>query len=609
MNQRIQTSGLFCWTRFVIWYRNHLRPVLDEYRYPLLALVWVMVFILGYIGLSQVYPTETFPNLIFYTMQLFVMNSGTYQGPPDLVLNIARVLAPLLLYLSILAFVAHRFYYHIELFRLRLFARDHIIICGLGYVGSIVLRNSLSTGSAPIVAIEKDPDHNEVLWCKRHGIPVVIGDATDTKTLERARISTAHSLYVVTGSDEINAKVIAQATAFTKDRKTPLKCHVHIIDPNFTNLLHTLQHSIRGKAGLEIKFLNIYQIASFWYVEKLPDLLPVSAGATGIHVLIVGVGRMGESLIFELAKRSQQQYFGGKPHQRIRISIVDRDAARKKALLENRYAHLSDYCELIPYTLEINSSEFYEANYLDSSNGSHSLSAAFIVTADESLNFSTGLFLNQKLKDSSIPVIIRTVQEKGFAHFFNELTGKDTGDYKNLRAFPLVSFSSFIDSSADLDELIARTLHRNYQIMRFNEDGAQPGSEPSLMPWDKLDENFKDANRDQARCIKRAVEREGYTLISRVTWDDPLTVFSADEIERMAIMEHQRWWDNRKKNGWTYGPKKDVPGKISPYMVPWEDLTEDIRDYDRKFVKIYPRILAMVALTLKKISAGIKEGK
>lgn len=590
------------WTRVIIRYRTSVRPNLNEFQVPLMVAVFIGVFMLGYLGFSTLYPHELFLNKIYLTMQLFVINSGVYQGPPILLLDIARIVAPVFLYVSLLVLVAHRFYYHLELVWMQLFTRNHVVVCGLGYVGSIVTRNSLSARSVTLVAIERDPFHNEIEWCRSHGIPVVTGDATDKKILEQACVSSAQDLYIATGNDEVNAKIIAQVSELVRDRTIPLKCHVHIVDPNFTNLLHAPQVSVQSASGLDIKFLNLYQIASFWYAEKLPDLLPLSLGTSGAHFLVVGVGRMGESLIFELAKRSQQQYFGGKPHERIRITIIDREAARKKALLESRYARLSEYCEIIAFDMELFSPEFYQRRYLEGTGCSHPLNAVYICTADESLNFSTGLYLNQKLKDCTIPIIMRTAYETGFAHFFNEIAGKQTDDYKNLRAFPLVSFSSFIDSAADMNELIARTLHRNYVFMRLDEDGARPGSEASLMPWDSLNEDFKEANRDQAAHIECAVNAVGYSIISRASWDEPLTVFSEEETEQMSITEHQRWWNNRADNGWTFGPKKDTEKKISPYLVPWDHLDEKIKDYDRKFVRSYPRILAMLDLTLKKNS-------
>ena len=50
-------------------------------------------------------------------------------------------------------------------------------------------------------------------------------------------------------------------------------------------------------------------------------------------------------------------------------------------------------------------------------------------------------------------------------------------------------------------------------------------------------------------------------------------------------MEHDRWNDERRKAGWKLGAKKDTDNKITPYLVSWDELAEDIREYDRNFYK------------------------
>ncbi len=53
----------------------------------------------------------------------------------------------------------------------------------------------------------------------------------------------------------------------------------------------------------------------------------------------------------------------------------------------------------------------------------------------------------------------------------------------------------------------------------------------------------------------------------------------------MAIMEHNRWVNERITNGWAYGERKDVSHRISPYIAPWDDIPEEIKEYDRETVR------------------------
>lgn len=52
-------------------------------------------------------------------------------------------------------------------------------------------------------------------------------------------------------------------------------------------------------------------------------------------------------------------------------------------------------------------------------------------------------------------------------------------------------------------------------------------------------------------------------------------------IEEMAKNVHEMWAQNRMNDGWTYGPVRDDATKKHPCLVPYEDLPESEKDYDR----------------------------
>jgi hypothetical protein len=204
------------------------------------------------------------------------------------------------------------------------------------------------------------------------------------------------------------------------------------------------------------------------------------------------------------------------------------------------------------------------------------------------------------LRDYHIPIVIRTVHRTGLAHFFNQICAKNADDYENLHPFPLVSCSCCIESLVGMNDLIARSIHNNYILMRSGE-GASPDTDPAMKPWGILDVEYREASRSQAYHIKRALSAIGYSIISRTDWDETLAEFSEEEVEKMAEAEHSRWWDDKIKRGWKPGPR-EVGKKTSPYLIPYEQLDERTKDFDRNFVRLYPKILAMVDLTVKRNS-------
>lgn len=52
-------------------------------------------------------------------------------------------------------------------------------------------------------------------------------------------------------------------------------------------------------------------------------------------------------------------------------------------------------------------------------------------------------------------------------------------------------------------------------------------------------------------------------------------------IEKMAENVHEVWAKNRMAEGWTYGPVRDDVLKQHPCLVPYSELPEGEKEYDR----------------------------
>ena len=51
--------------------------------------------------------------------------------------------------------------------------------------------------------------------------------------------------------------------------------------------------------------------------------------------------------------------------------------------------------------------------------------------------------------------------------------------------------------------------------------------------------------------------------------------------EAMARNVHEVWARTRIEQGWTYGPTRDDARKKHPCLIPYEELPEEEKDYDR----------------------------
>ncbi len=52
-------------------------------------------------------------------------------------------------------------------------------------------------------------------------------------------------------------------------------------------------------------------------------------------------------------------------------------------------------------------------------------------------------------------------------------------------------------------------------------------------------------------------------------------------VEQMAKNVHEVWAKGRIKVGWTYGPERSDELKQNPCLVPYEELSDEEKEYDR----------------------------
>ena len=114
----------------------------------------------------------------------------------------------------------------------------------------------------------------------------------------------------------------------------------------------------------------------------------------------------------------------------------------------------------------------------------------------------------------------------------------------------------------------------------------------SMVPWDDLPEDLKESNRRQAGYMTVRLEKVGCAITPIGGLEEELFEFSADEVELMAEIKHERWIEERLADGWSYAPgEKDTERKTSPYLILWNALSEEIKEYDRETVRAMPAFL------------------
>lgn len=146
-------------------------------------------------------------------------------------------------------------------------------------------------------------------------------------------------------------------------------------------------------------------------------------------------------------------------------------------------------------------------------------------------------------------------------------------------------------------EEIAKAIHERY---RKKQRKNKPKDDPSMRPWDRMDESLRESNRQQAMHIPTKLKTLGYTFRPKSS-ASTVTQFSDGEVEALAVMEHKRYVDERLLRGWRPGPERDTSRKISPYLVSWEelkDMDKNPQEWDRDAVRDIPQVLDLAGFEI-----------
>jgi len=149
-------------------------------------------------------------------------------------------------------------------------------------------------------------------------------------------------------------------------------------------------------------------------------------------------------------------------------------------------------------------------------------------------------------------------------------------------------------------EAIARAIHETLMMER-DKRGLLPDSDYALVPWERLPQDLKESNRAQTDSIVEKLQWFGLDVEPADADAGPGEpfAFTSEEVERLATAEHERWLKERLSAGWRFAPgPKDVKQRTSPYLVPWDELSEEAKELDRAVVRLIPQVLARVGLQI-----------
>jgi voltage-gated potassium channel Kch len=575
--------------------RTKLRRFWRDYQWPILLGLELLLLFCGYRGF-QAYSiargeSPTTLDILYVTLQLIAMESGALTGPLNWQLEVARLLLPAVTAYTAAAAFAVLFREQVQRISLW-FIRDHVVICGLGQKGFLLASRFRDQG-ARVLCIELDEASDRLPLCRERGALAMVGDATDSAVLARAAVQRARWLIAVCGDDGVNAEIAVAARQLSgRRRRGTLTCIIHIVDPQLCVLLREREIAAGVLPHFRLELFNIFDRGARILLRQHPPFVPPLDPPP--HLLVIALGGLGAGLVTYAAQSWRDQSPPGSG--RLTITIVDREAEARIESLTVRYPRLPDVCQLIPLSLDVRSPSFQRADFLRPAAGRPAVDRVYICLDNDSLALHAALTLLHAIQAPSPPIVVRMSREGGLATLLRP-TGDADDMYRNLHPFSLLEEVCTTELVVGgTHEMLARAAHREY--VRHQEGMGQTAqTNPLMVPWEALPEPVRESNRLQVDHIGRKLEAVGHGIAPLTDWDAASYTFSPGQVERMAQMEHERWCQELRENGWTYAPEPKNPAKkTNPALLPWEELPEEEREKNRLAARELPAFLAHAGL-------------
>ncbi len=519
---------------------------------------------------------------LYASFQLLLLHISFDELPPEgwprLVVHIARVLAVIFTFATTFA-LGFTFFGKQFLRIMRGALGDHTVICGYNRIGR-QLAIEFSHDRPVVIDIRKDGA--ETGKSAGEDIGLLEGNPADPRVLSLARVGKAARLFAALDDDGANVGIAVQAIKLAKKKSDRPHILVHIADPQLRATLRSHAAFTSGDGMPRVSMFNVFENSARLLLRNHQlDYERISeTGQRTVQLVVIGFGLMGEAIVTRAALVGH--YANLKP---VRIIVIDRHAARKGRLFRARYQQLHHVVEA--HFLELDAEEpSTQARIAElCADATETLSTVVISFDNDSQALSLASSMVDQL-DQRVPIRVRLNDESGLADLRLPAQISVFGTMHHACAR-----ENWIDDKLDR---MARALHNDH-VRRVHETRqARPG-DPSLRKWEQLNDDLIDSNRQAADHIWVKLRALDYHAAERVSGDPGvlITELNTQQIELLARMEHQRWMAERFMAGWSYGPEKDTPNRISPYLVPWDEVPDNVQEYDRDFARILPHVLKL----------------
>jgi len=491
----------------------------------------------------------------FYgTIRLFVINPPFHNELIPWQLEFSR-------WLIFLAFIIFTFRLFFEILApqfinnliIKLFYRNHIVICGLNKITNNLIEKF---GNEKIIVLAEETNkYAEIV--KTKGKKLLIGNFADENFWKKAKLKKASQIYAVNENDKINVKIAQSVFSYLENKKMKnkaLKCFVAIKDRELKTILEETDLFKYKTNTFDGTVFNINEIGiKYGIAMNIDKILPENI-TTVPKILLVGLTEKTEIVLLNLAHCLTMK------QEKFEFTIVEENE-KAKNLFRKKYTYLWNFAD-INFVDKIEIEQQYNSILICSENPTETIKQAvsirnilaknepnILVFYDNSDTFSKVFY---RLKDRNI-VLINLFEE--IANYVFDLESKE---------------------SRKIEEKAKQAHHFWNVIYKMDKE------------WDTTSGHFKQSNRNQILdnylrtyiAFGEKFENMKNRLIS----------FSDKDKKTLAMMEHRRWMLEKYENGWTAGTRNDE-FKRHDYLIHWNELPEKQQSKDEVSIDLMIKLL------------------
>ena len=491
---------------------------------------------------------------------------------------------------------------------LKIFAKNHIVICGAGDMGYALAKDILNKHQdKKLLVVDINPTNDNLNSICTLGGYAISGNAIDKDVLNKLNITKAEKIILMTGKDISNLEILDAITkvipeADKNDPDNEKNIYIHLESKENYEILPSIKRS-----SINIKAFSVYDNAAQTLFMKHPLGENVDTIDNGsVNLAIVGFDAAGLSVLYRALVLGH--FFNGKP---LNVTIFDNNHEKKRA----------EFLKIYPISLKAGGIINWNIDFKDDGE---------LFNKDGIKNFNQIIFCKTNVQ-ASLTDIARIIKNQS-AHLENKqffiFIDKHDGikgiandikiDNKNkMDIIPFGNFSQICSYDVVVNEICDKMAIRADQ--RYNKLHYPVAKHETK--WNTLSPFLQDSNRMQVehlpiklKAINKLLSKNKFLEYDEVKekarnrwfdlmlngqnvsdinetnlWDEIegaktlATYISLDDIEKLAKMEKHRWNAFHILNGWTTLPKpegeeypyrKDNNKKEHALLIGWDELEE-----------------------------------